>query len=157
MDLLSKDVKKLHWNKVNNKWEVIYLSKAFYQWYRKQSLESLKQFIEHDKVTVANFLRGLYDSEGYNQRCRQIWLSNNDLELLHYTQYLLKNYFNIVATGPYINRRSGKVSTKRRGEKIKTKHNNYSIAISRRQYIQRFLDNIGFSIREKQLGLKRRE
>jgi hypothetical protein len=46
---------------------------------------------------------------------------------------------------------------KRSGEMIKTNHNNYSIAISRKKYVRIFLGEIGFSIREKQLGLPRRK
>ncbi len=161
--MLGKNVKKPYWSKSNNMWGIRYSSKAFYIWFKQQKLESLKTLIEYDKDTVANFLRGLYDSDGghykyvYSHGIREnICLYNDDSGLLHYTQYLLKDYFNIVATGPYINRRSGEVSTKSDGEKIKTNNNNYKIVIYRRQHIQIFLDNIGFSITEKQLGLKRR-
>ena len=155
--LFGKNVKEPHWNKLNNEWEVKYYSKAFYQWYKQQSLESLRQFIEHDKDTVANFLRGLYDSEGCNYRCSQIHLSSNDKDLLKYVQYLLKKYFNIHTTGPYLAKRAGEVSTRRDGKRIKRNHDNYQIHIYKRQHIQIFLDNIGFDIREKQLGLPRRK
>ena len=66
-------------------------------------------------------------------------------------------YFGINATGPYLAKKAGTESKMRNGEKVKTKHNNYSIAVSRRQHTQIFLDNIGFSITEKQLGLPRRK
>ncbi len=135
---------------------MIYTSKAFYTWYKQQNLESLKPYIEYNKDTVASFLRGLYDSEGCNYRYSHIHLSNNNKDLLKYVQYLLKIYFNIITTGPYLAKKTGEVSTKRGGKKIKRKHNNYSIHISRKQHIQRFLSMIGFSITEKQLGLKRR-
>ena len=154
--MLNKNVKKPIWSESYNKWRICYTSKAFHTWFRNQNLKSLKNFIGYDRDTIKYFLRGLYDSEGghyryvysYGRR-EEISLSNNDLELLHYTQYLLKNYFNLVTTGPYINKRDGEVSTKRDGEKIKINHNNYKIEIYKKQHIQRFLDNIGFNIRKK--------
>ena len=159
--LFGKNVKKPHWNKSNNVWVVVYYSKAFYVWYKQQNLDTLKPYIEYSRETVANFLRGLYDSDGghyiYKRRYSHIHLSNNDKDLLRYVQHLLEKYFGINATGPYINDRAGKISTRGDGEKIKTNYNNYSIAISRKLHIQKFLNEIRFSIEEKQLGLKRRK
>jgi intein-encoded DNA endonuclease-like protein len=80
-----------------------------------------------------------------------------DIDLLHYVQHLLKKYFSISATGPYINTKAGSVHIKRNGEKIKAGHNTYSIAISRKDCVQRYLSEVGFSITEKQLGLPRRK
>ena len=159
--LLNKKVVKPYWNKANNEWVVVYSSKAFYTWYKQQSLESLKQFIEYSKETVASFLRGLYDSEGnyymYKRIYNQIRLSNNDIELLKYVQYLLKKYFNIITTEPHINVKAGTEHKIRDEKMFKTKHDNYYIAICRKRLVQRFLNEIGFSITEKQLGLPRRK
>ncbi len=96
---------------VNNGYlKVTYYSKAFYDWFKQQTLETLETYVEHDKNTVAYFLRGLYDSDGghyvYNSN-HQIRLYNNNLKLLKYVQYLLKKYFGIVATGPYIHSKAG--------------------------------------------------
>jgi intein-encoded DNA endonuclease-like protein len=158
--VLNKKVKKPYWDKSDNIWKIYYRSKAFYMWYRKQNLKSLKRFIEHGKETVALFLRGLYDSDGghyrYRERYSKIYLYNNDLELLHYVQHLLNKYFNITARGPYLHIRAGEASTKKNGERIRTNYNNYSIKISRKQHVETFLNEIGFSIAEKQLGLPRR-
>ena len=66
----------------------------------------------------------------------------------------MKNYFNIVATGPYINTKTGSKHVKRGEEIITTRKNNYIIEIARKLHVQRFLSEIGFSIMEKQLGLK---
>ena len=41
------------------------------------------------------------------------------------------------------------VSVKKNGEKVKTNHDNYYIVIKKTQHIQRFPDEIGFSIRRK--------
>jgi len=106
---------------------------------------------------VVSFLRGLYDSEGSNYRCKKIWLSNNNKDLLRYVQHLLKKYFGVIAKGPYLNTKAGGISKRRNGEKIKTNHNTYQITIYRKQHIQKFLNEIGFSIKEKQLGLPRRK
>jgi len=91
----------------NYGWKVAYSSKAFYQWYREQNLDTLKQYIEHNKDTVAYFLRGLYDSDGNNYQCIPINLSNSNMKLLKYVQYLLIRYFDITTTGPYLNNKAG--------------------------------------------------
>ncbi len=155
--LLNKRYMKPKWSKKHNKWKIYYRSKAFHQWHKKQTVQSLKQYIEHGKETMANFLRGLYDSEGYNYRCRRISLSNNSIKLLYYVQYLLEKCFNIKATGPYLVTMAGTIHTKWDGERIKTNHPNYQIVIARKLHVQRFLSEVGFSMLEKQLGLPRRK
>ena len=112
--------------------EVTYSSKAFYTWYRKQTLETLKPYIEYNKDTVRLFLRGLYDSDGSNYRCKKIVLFNSNIELPYYVQYLLKKYFNIMTRGPYLNAKAGNISIKKNGEKIKTHRDNYSVVVFRR-------------------------
>lgn len=163
-EVLSKNMAKLLNKKYKEpRWRIYYRSKAFYTWYKAQELETLKPYIEHDEETVASFLCGLYDSDGGYYKYtysygefEKICLFNNDTDLLRYVQYLLEKYFDIIATGPYRRRFAGKISIKRNGEEIKTNHDNYYIAISRKQHVARFLEEIGFSIREKQLGLPRR-
>ena len=103
---------------------------------RKQNLETLKPCIEYDKDTVRYFLRGLYDSEGSNYRCIRISLANGDLSLLRYAQYLLKEYFNIKATEPYLVARAGSIM-ERKGYKRKV--NVYRIEIYRKRDVQIFL------------------
>jgi len=154
--VLNKRFRKPHWSESHNRWRIYYSSKAFYTWYRRQDLDTLKQYIEYDGDTVKYFLRGIYDSEGTNYRCRIISLANSDLELLQYVQYLLKKYFNIRATGPYLNKKARSIHIKKNGERIRTSHNTYCIEISRKRDVQAFLSKIGFSIKEKQLGLPRR-
>ena len=158
---LNKNYIAPKWDKSNNVWVVVYCSKAFYIWYKQQNLESLKPYIEYSKETVASFLCGLYDSDGghyiYKRKYSQIYLSNNNLRLLKYTQYLLGKYFNIITTGLHINVKAGTENEMRNGKTAKTNHNNYLIAIYRKQYTEKFLSMIGFSIEEKQLGLPRRK
>ncbi len=159
--LLNKKVVKPYWNKSNNAWEVTYYSKAFHVWYKEQNLDTLKPYIEYSRETVANFLRGLYDSDGnhyiYKERYNQIHLYNNNLKLLKYVRHLLEKYFNIHTTGPYLHIEAGAESKMGNGQTAKTNHNNYQISIYRKQHVQRFLNMIGFSIGEKQLGLPRRK
>ncbi len=156
---LNKKYSTSRWKKSDNRWGVVYHSKAFCVWFKEQTLETLKLYIEHDKDTIASFLRGLYDSEGnhyiYKRKYNQIRLSNNNTELLRYVQYLLRKYFGIIATGLYIGTKAGAKRKMKNGEIIKTKHDNYQIHINRKQHTQRFLDEIGFNIEEKQLGLPR--
>jgi len=153
--LLNKRYMKPKWSKAAGKWKVTYSSKAFYTWYKKQSLETLKQYIEYSRETVANFLRGLYDSEGYNYRCKRIHLSNNDEDLLRYVQYLFRKYFGIKATGPYLVTKAG-TFMERDGKRYRRNGNIYQIVISRKDSIKIFLSEVGFSIKKKQLGLPRR-
>ena len=152
---LEKPIKKPTYRRDRRQWRVYYKSKAFSIWYQKQTLQTLKPYIEHDKDTVKQYLKALYDSEGSNYRCLTITLSNSNLDLLHYVQYLLKKYFNIIATGPYICSRPGKkVKIDRWTGTIRK--NVYIIAIARKTHVKRFLNEIGFSIKEKQLGKPRR-
>jgi len=153
--VLNKRYKKPTWSR-SNTWRVYYSSKAFYTWFKRQSLETLKKYIEYNKDIVKYFLQGLYDSEGSNYRCRGVFLCNSDLDLLRYIQYLLKKYFDIRATGPYLHKRAGSIYITRNGRKFKANHNIYILAISRKRDIHMFLSHIGFSIKEKQLGLPRR-
>jgi len=71
-------------------------------------------------------------------------------------QYLLKKYFDVVATGPYLVHKAGD-SWIING--IETRYNDdyYEISISRKLHTQRFLEEIGFTIVRKQLGLKKNE
>ena len=57
--------------KSNSTWRIIYYSKAFYVWYKQQSLDTLKPYIEYSRETVANFLRGLFDSEGNHYKYKK--------------------------------------------------------------------------------------
>ena len=157
---LNKKYSIPKWSKSSNKWIVTYHSKAFYVWFKQQTMKALRQYIEYNKETATSFLKGLYDSEGNHNISKKgyirIRLSNNNIELLRYAQYLLKRYLNIIATGPYLNAEAGE-ENKIENRKIKRKSNNYQISINRKQYTRKFLSEIGFSIEEKQLGLPRRE
>jgi len=146
---LGKPYKEPTYRRDRGQWRVYYKSKAFCIWYQKQTLQTLKPYIEHNKNTVKQYLKALYVSEGNNYRCKRITLSNSNLDLLHYVQYLLKKYFDITATGPYICSRPGK--------KVKIgnwtgtiRRNVYILAIARKSDVPRFLNEIGFSIKEKQ-------
>ena len=114
--ILDRKIKKPFYIKRRNIWKVCYWNKAFYTWFKQQILETLKPYIEYNKDTAVYFLRGLYDSEGSNYMCRRIAPYNNSLKLLEYVQYLLGKYFNIHATGPYLNNRAGTIHAKRDGE-----------------------------------------
>jgi len=119
-------------------------------------LEGFKPYIEYSKETVRYYLRGLYDSEGNNYRNKQIQLSNSKEKLLKYVQYLLKEYFDIIATGPYLMEKAGDTKVIK-GVKRTRKHDCYEISISKKENIQKFLREIEFSIARRQLGLKKYE
>jgi len=157
--LLNRKYIEPWWNKKEKKWQIEYRSKAFYQWYKRceeKGLEGFKPYIEHDTEMIRYYLKGLFDSEGCNYRNKRIKLSNSNIELLEYVQYLLKKYYNIISTGPYLQRKTG---TKMIINGIETLYNRdfYVISICRKQHIQKFLEEIGFSIVRKQLGLRKHE
>jgi len=157
--LLNRKYIEPRWDKKQKKWTVKYDSKAFYLWYKKiekQGLEEFKPYIEYDTETVRYYLKGLFDSEGGNYRNKYIYLSNSKKELLEYVQYLLKKYFDIVATGPYLVYEAGDIEIIN-GVETRYNHDYYSIHIYRKLHVQKFLKEIGFSIIRKQLGLKKDE
>jgi len=157
--LLNKKYIEPRWDEKEKKWQVEYYSKAFYEWYKKckeKSLEEFKRYIEHDTETVKYYLRGLFDGEGSNNRNKQIQLFNSKERLLKYVQYLLKKYFDVIATGPYLQKKAG-TKTVINGVETALNQDYYKIVISRKQHVRRFLEEIGFSIVRKQLGLKKHE
>jgi len=157
--LLNKKYIEPRWDEKRKKWRVEYYSKAFYEWYKKceeQGLQGFKPYIEYNKETVKHYLRGLYDSEGFNKRNKQIRLYNIKKQLLEYIQCLLEKYFDIKATGPYLMYKAG-TQTVINGIKTRYNHDYYEIDISRKEHVRRFLKEIGFSIIRKQLGLKKDE
>jgi len=108
--LLGMNYHKPYWSEKDKAWCVTYNSKAFFEWYKKcegKGLEGFKRYIEYNKKTVRYYLRGLFDSDGNNYRNKRIQLYNSNKKLLEYVQYLLKKYFNIVATGLYLVHKAG--------------------------------------------------
>jgi len=157
--LLNRKYIKPWWSEKEKEWKVAYHSKAFYLWYREceeEGLQGFKEYIEHDIETIKYYLRGLFDSDGGNYRNKYIHLDNTNIGLLEYVQYLLEKYFDIKATGPHLVHKAG-TQTVING--IETRYNNdyYRIHIHRKLHIQKFLEEIGFSIIRKQLGLKKDE
>lgn len=113
--VLNKSLFKPYYDKSRGIWILRFWSKAFYTWYITQTIEKLKKYIEQSRDTVRLFLRGLYDSEGTHYRYLKnyiryrINLSNSNVKLLLYTKQLLRQYFGITATGPYLDVSKGSV------------------------------------------------
>jgi len=157
--LLNRKYIEPRWNEREKGWRVAYHSKAFVEWYKeseKQGLEGFKKYIEHDTETVRYYLKGLFDSDGNNYRNKRIKLSNINKKLLKYVQYLLERYFSIIAMRPYLDKKAGTTMVIN-GVKTTAKHDCYRIQIRRKEHIQKFLEEIGFSIVRKQLGLRKHE
>jgi len=157
--LLSVNYHKPYWSEKERKWRVTYRSKAFYLWYKRteeQGLEGFKEYIECSKETVKYYLRGLYDSEGYNYKNKRICLYNTKKQLLKYIQYLLNRYYNVIAGGPCLVHKAGSKIVIN-GIETRYKHDYYYIFIGKKQHVRRFLEEIGFTIVRKQLGLRRHE
>lgn len=106
----------------------------------------LEKILDSDKRIKANFLRGMYDSEGgvtganLNKRkvaCRWIHFSNNNKTIIKIVSKLL-NDFGI----------SHKIRT-RIHSGFKSKKLQYEILIFGQENLKRFYKNIGFSIKRK--------
>jgi len=68
----------------------------------------------------------------------------------------LKRYFNIKATGPYLVHKTGD-SEIINGVEYHRSQDYYKIQIGKKEHIQKYLEEIGFTITRKQLGLKKHE
>jgi len=157
--LLDMSYREPYWSEKDKTWYVAYDSKAFFEWYKKceeKGLEGFKPYVEYSRETVRYYLRGLYDSEGNNYRNKQIQLFNSKERLLKYVQYLLKEYFGIIATGPYLKEEAGSTRVIK-GVEYHYNQDYYVIQIGRKKYAQKYLKEIGFSIIRKQLGLEKDE
>ena len=154
--ILNKPFKTPKHRKTRNIYRITYESRAFYNWWTQQTLQTLKPYIEHNKETITAYLRGFFDSEGSNSGNQIIVVYNSNTEILKYMKDLLSKYFGIVASGPLLSKPAGSIMVARNGVFIRKK-DVYRIEIRKRNYVEKFLSEIGFSIREKQHGLKRRK
>ena len=124
-------------------WRVEYGSAAFYHWFKQQTLESLKPYIEHCEECVKAFLRGFFDGDGSNSGV-QVKAYNSDEKLLEYIKQLLKKLE--VRTGKIsIATKAGTTSRKRNSEVVKAKKDCFQLNVNRRN----FLEKIGFTIERK--------
>jgi intein-encoded DNA endonuclease-like protein len=151
---------KPFFDRKRKRWIVIGCSVLLFKFLNK-SLEELKPHIEYSKETVASFLRALFDAEGCiyvkikrGKRRRQLRLCNTNKELLIYAKYLLKEHFDIDATGPYLTTRRGSIIYSPNGKIAKTNKDEYYIYIRARSLLN-FYKHIGFIIKRKQRDLIR--
>lgn len=141
-----------HWRQSEQRWVVLGLSILLFKHLGK-SWQELKCDIEAGRICVASFLRGFYDGEGSNDGIH-LTVHNTDREKLIYVQQLLRRYFGIKATGPHLGQGPGHhFRDPRNGKIYQTKKQCYYLYIPAR-YQERFLGEIGFTIRRKQLGRK---
>jgi len=147
-----------YWNENLKQWVVVGSSFQLYE-FLNRPLEELKPYIEHCKDCVASFLRALFDGDGCiyvnirkGRRERKLCLCNTNKELLIYVQYLLKKYFDIDTTGPYLKTKSGKIAHFPNGIITKTTEDCYYIYV-RVKSLLNFYKHIGFTIKRKQQRL----
>jgi len=127
--------------------------------------EFLKKPLEEHKIIIKNFpaefLRGFYDSEGCVVYRKQKWgkpridvdVCNTDLSLLNYIKDILACHFSI-----YPSKKVHIVKAKPMivgGELRHFKKDVYHICISAQESVQKFYNQIGFSIKRKQEKLGR--
>ena len=154
--ILNKPFKTPKHRKTRNIYRITYESRAFYNWWTQQTLQTLKPYIEHNKETITAYLRGFFDSEGTNYRNKIIKVYNSNIELLKYVKSLLVKYFGIEVLGPTLATKAGTIMKAKNGEFLRRK-NVYGLEIRKRRHIDEFLYYVGFSILEKQEGLRRRK
>ncbi len=155
--ILNKPFKTPKYRKTRNIYRITYESRAFYNWWTQQTLQTLKPYIEHNRETVVTYLRGFYDSEENNNiRNWEVNVFNSDKRLLEYIKYLQLKYFNIEDIEPNIKVEAG--STMIIIDKAYTKRKDvYQLKILGRYNVTKFLTLIEFSIKEKQYRLRRRK
>ncbi|MEM3130210.1 MAG: LAGLIDADG family homing endonuclease [Nitrososphaerota archaeon] len=144
-----KEPYKPFWDKNEKIWIVEGYSILLYDFLNKP-FEELKPYIEYSKETVASFLRALFDGEG-SIHGRTLRLYNTNKELLNYTKYLLKEYFNIDATGPHLSVKSGTITRTPNGN-CKRNKDCYYLHL-RAKSLLNFYKYIGFTIQRKQRKL----
>ena len=152
--VLGRNIHKIYFDRKRELWVVKYGSRAFYCWIRNLDFTSLKDYVEFNRKTVAFFLRGVFDSEGSvirsgKAKIYKIKLTNTDLNLLEYVKHLLNKYFGIKVNGPYLERKAGQTSYKKDGEVIRRSKDTYRIEISGIDNVNKFIQEIGFSIVRK--------
>lgn len=115
-------------------WYVRYFSKSFYCWYKllRDDVRRAQPYVERDKETVREFLRGIYDSEGCLDSQGRVRLYNANIALLRYAQDLLRSHF-------YIPSRIQQI-----------RNTLYALEILlRKTAVEKFLCEIGFTIPRK--------
>jgi len=149
---------KPYWDKDLKRWVVTGCSIQLFK-FLNRPLKELKPHIEYSKETIASFLRALFDAEGCiyvkikgRRRKRQLCLYNTDKKLLIYVQYLLKKYFDIDTTGPYLAKRKGSIKYFPNDKISKTTKDYYCLYI-RAKSLLNFYKHIGFTIKRKQQRL----
>jgi intein-encoded DNA endonuclease-like protein len=117
-------------------------SKTLYNLLKKPiDLEKLRLFIEYNDETIAAFLTGFYDAEGYVKKSGKcIYLSNTNKELIEYVKTLLLK-LRIMATGPYLR--------PQKGRPFYDKKDCYVLEITRKSSKQKFAEVIGFTMKRK--------
>jgi len=114
-------------------------SKSFYCWYKllRDDVRRAQPYVERDKETVGEFLRGICDSEGCLDSQGRVRLYNANIALLRYVQDLLRSHF-------YIPSRIRQI-----------RNALYALEILRKTAVEKFLREIGFTVPRKS-GKQRR-
>ena len=119
-----------------------------------QRLDDKKTFIEHDEKCAGAFVKGFYDSECCMEVSGALKCYNNDLSLLRYVQKLLREFFGIGTTGPYLHMRKGTILTNR-GKSYFRRADGYYIYV-RRKSLDTFHRKIGLTIERKKIRLEKK-
>ncbi len=134
----------------DGRYRIRYRNKKFYMWYKKQTLDTLRFYIEYDMETMCSFLKGIFDSDGSSGKI--ITVSSTNLKLLKYIRYLLgrldiDSYISIdKEAGSNVNIANKKGVRQKRL---------YRLIISKHSSRRKFMELVGFNIHRKSLAALR--
>ena len=143
-----------YWDRNLRRWTCRVWSKELYDLLSKPlQLNRLKQYIECGKRCVAAFIRGFADAEGSVAKDEanygHIRLINTNHEILRYIRELLAEKFGILSK-IYSRDVLDRFSIGRNERRYKRKKTRiYVLHIYRKESIEKFRVNIGFSVRRK--------
>jgi intein-encoded DNA endonuclease-like protein len=129
-------------------------SKVLYELLNPIDLNRIKKYIEHCPKCVAAFIRGFFDSEGCVDKNGYLTVYNTNYEVLVYIQKLLKKYFKIEATGPWLSIEKGTPTRSPKNGKIYMTTSDCYYLYIRAKDLLKFYRHIGFSIRRRQKRLE---
>ena len=129
----------------DGRWEVTYYSSGFYDWWQSQSLNSLKQYIEHCGECIRAFLRGFMDGDACSSKEGGVIVANTNLEILMYVRELLN--LTGIRTGKIRKAWEAGKEVYIKGRKYKATKPLYTLYVNKKDFVSK----IGFSIARKNI------
>jgi len=148
--LLCRTAPLVKWREKSGSWYTG-VSSLLLQKFLRQRLKELVPTISHCDDCKAAFLRGFFDSEG-SMSDRSLTASNENLQLLKLVCELLHS-LGIQTTGTHLATKGGRTVVIK--GKFYRQNEDLSYLRVRADYLARFQETVGFSIRRKSTALSR--